>query len=86
LVAAWAAGRGWPRLESWLSNHPRHGAAIRAWRTHGSVPRRAKWLSSITMLLSSALVAVTALPLTVKLGLPAFMACVAVWIWRRPEC
>ena len=26
-----------------------------------------------------------ALPLVAKIGLPAFMACVAAWLWRRPE-
>ncbi|MBX3635145.1 MAG: YbaN family protein [Rubrivivax sp.] len=85
LVAAWAAGRGWPRLETWLLNHPRHGASIRAWRDHGAVPRRAKWLSSLMMLASSAVIALSVLPLAAKIGIPAFMACVAVWIWRRPE-
>ncbi|MFY7857254.1 MAG: YbaN family protein [Rubrivivax sp.] len=43
LVAAWAGSKGWPALEQWLLNHPRHGTAIRRWRDHGAVPRRAKW-------------------------------------------
>lgn len=85
LVAAWAASHGWPRLETWLLNHPRHGGAIRAWRDHGAVPRRAKWLSSLMMLASSVVIALSALPLAAQLGIPAFMACVAWWLWRRPE-
>jgi uncharacterized protein len=32
LVAAWAAGKGWPRLETWLLDHPRFGPTIRRWR------------------------------------------------------
>ena len=85
LVAAWAGGRGWPRLEAWLLAHPRHGPAIRRWRDHRAVPRRAKWLASATMLASSALIGVSAAPLAVKVGLPLFLFAVAWWLWRRPE-
>lgn len=85
LVAAWAGGKGWPALEARLLAHPRYGPDIRRWRDHGAVPRRAKWVASLMMLASSAVIAVSALPLAAKLGLPAFMAVVALWLWRRPE-
>lgn len=85
LVAAWAGGRGWPALEAWLLDHPRHGAAIRRWRDHGAVPRKAKWGASLMMVASAALVVSSALPLWLRLGVPLFMAVVAVWLWRRPE-
>jgi len=85
LVAAWAAGRGWPRLEAWLLAHPRHGPPIRRWRDHRAVPRRAKWLSSAMMLASTVLIGLSPAPLAVKVGLPALMLVVAVWLWRRPE-
>ena len=49
LLAAWAAGKGWPELEQWLLHHPRYGGSIRAWRQHGAVSRRAKWLASVMM-------------------------------------
>jgi uncharacterized protein len=85
LVAAWAAGRGWPRLEQWLLNHPKHGPAIRRWRTRGVVPRRAKWAASGMMVVSAAVIASTAAPVWVKLAIPGLMAVVAGWLWRRPE-
>ncbi len=85
LVAAWAGGKGWPALEQWLLNHPRHGAAVRHWREKGAVPRRAKWASSAMMAFSSALLWFSGAPLAVRLGLPLLMLAVAVWIWRRPE-
>jgi uncharacterized membrane protein YbaN (DUF454 family) len=85
LVAAWAGGKGWPQLEAWLLAHPRHGPSIRRWRDHRAVPRRAKWLASATMLLSTALIVLSAAPLWLKVGLPALMATVAAWLWRRPE-
>jgi uncharacterized protein len=85
LVAAWAGGRGWPRLEAWLLAHPRHGPPIRRWRDHRAVPRRAKWFASATMVASTALIALSAAPLALKIGVPLVMSAVAWWLWRRPE-
>ncbi len=85
LVAAWAGGHGWPRLEAWLLAHPRHGPPIRRWRDHRAVPRRAKWFSSGMMVASTALIGISSAPLAFKLGVPALMFVVAVWLWRRPE-
>ena len=85
LVAAWAGGRGWPRLETWLLDHPRHGPAIRRWRDRGAVPRRAKWAASATMAVSAVLIGLSTAPVWLKAGVPALMATVAVWLWRRPE-
>lgn len=85
LVAAWAGGRGWPRLEAWLLAHPRHGPHIRRWRDHRAVPRRAKWFASATMVASTVLIALSGAPLALKIGLPLLMSAVAWWLWRRPE-
>lgn len=85
LVAAWAGGQGWPRLERWLLEHPLHGPAIRRWRDHRAVPRRAKWMASGMMLLSTALIAVSSAPWPLKVGVPALMLAVALWLWARPE-
>ena len=85
LLAAWAAGRGWPALEAWLLNHPHFGASIRRWREHGAVPRRAKWLASAMMLVSAVGISLSPLPLWLRLGVPAVMLAVAIWLWRRPE-
>ena len=85
LLAAWAGGKGWPALEAWLLNHPRHGPAIRRWRDHGAVPRRAKWAATLMMGLSATVLALSPAPLMVKLAVPGVMAAVAIWLWRRPE-
>ncbi len=85
LVAAWAGGRGWPRLERWLLDHPKHGPGIRRWRDHRAVPRRAKWAATLTMLLSTGLIAMSSAPLPLKIGVPAIMFAVATWLWLRPE-
>lgn len=85
LVAAWAAGRGWPRLERWLLAHPRYGPHIRAWRERGVVPRRAKWLASGLMSMSVLALLYSPAPLWVKALVPLFLLGVAAWLWRRPE-
>jgi uncharacterized membrane protein YbaN (DUF454 family) len=85
LLAAWAAGKGWPRLEAWLLDHAHFGPHIRAWREHGAVPRRAKWIATVMMSGSALMMQLTPLPLYVRLGVPAVMAAVAIWLWRRPE-
>jgi uncharacterized protein len=85
LVAAWAAGKGWPAFEAWLLVHPRYGPPIRRWRDHRAVPRNAKWLAGATMLASVALLAASSAPLALKLLIPAALFGVAVWLWRRPE-
>lgn len=85
LVAAWAAGRGWPALEEWLLNHATHGPAIRRWRERGAVPRRAKWAATLMMTMSSVLLWFTPAPIHAKWALPALLLAVAVWLWRRPE-
>jgi uncharacterized protein len=86
LVAAWAAGKGWPQFEAWLLAHSRLGPPIRRWRDHRAVPRAAKWAASVTMLSTAALLWWTpAAPLAVQVGVTLFLALVAAWLWRRPE-
>lgn len=85
LLAAWAGGKGWPALEQWLLAHPRLGPPIHRWRAHGAVPRRAKWAASGMMSLSAVGLWLAAVPLWLKIAVPALMAGVATWLWRRPE-
>ena len=85
LVAAWAAGKGWPQFEAWLLAHPRLGPPILRWRDHRAVPRSAKWGASATMVGSAGLLWWSAAPLSVQWGVTLFLLVVAVWLWRRPE-
>ena len=85
LLAAWAASKGWPALERWMLNHSQFGPHIRNWRERGAVPRRAKWLASLMMAASSLMLALSPLPLAARIGAPAVMLVVAIWLWRRPE-
>ncbi|KKO46785.1 hypothetical protein WG68_02190 [Arsukibacterium ikkense] len=85
ILSAWSAGKGWPALEQRLLAHPQLGPSILAWRQHGVVPRRAKYLATGMMLLSLVLLQLSQAPLLLKLVLPCFLLLVALWLWRRPE-
>ena len=85
LVAAWAAGRGWPQLERWLLAHPVYGPMTRRWRERRAIPRNAKWFATISMAVSGSAVALFAGPPLLRFGVPATMALVAAWMWTRPD-
>lgn len=84
LLAAWAAGRGSPRLERWIECHPRFGAHVRAWRQRGAVPRRAKWAATAGMSFSAVLMLVL-MRGWVPFAAIGGMALVLAWLWMRPE-
>ena len=90
LLAAFAAARGSARLERRLLADPRFGPLIEDWRRHRSVPRRAKWVASGSMLASAvvmlAVMLATGSHRVWMLVLPiGCMAMVCVWLWLRPE-
>ncbi len=85
ILAAWAASKGWPEMDEWLLNHPKYGPTLRDWRAHGTVPRKAKWIASIMMLISAIMMLFTNAPFWVKVFTDTTMLIVAIWLWLRPE-
>ena len=85
LLAAWAAGRGWPRMEAWLLAHPRFGPYIRNWRERGAVPRRTKLVAIALMTISAIGMWASRMPAWASWPVSLLLVCVAVWLWRRPE-
>jgi len=85
IAAAWAGGKGWPRLEQWLLEHPRHGPAIQRWRDHRAVPRRAKVFAVTMMSLSALIILLSSATVWVKVLVPLLMLAVGVWLCRHPE-
>jgi uncharacterized membrane protein YbaN (DUF454 family) len=85
ILAAWAAMRGSRRLHERLRRDKRFGPMLRAWEDHGAVPRRAKWIATISMAFG-----VVSLLVVFRGHWGAFVAIgsmvvVAVWLWLRPE-
>ena len=85
LLAAWCGSKGWPAMEAWLLAHPTYGETIRHWREHRAIPRRAKQAATLMMMLSASIVWLTPSPLWLRIGLPVMLACVALWLWSRPD-
>ncbi len=85
IAAAWAGGKGWPRLERWLLDHPRHGPIILRWRDHRAVPRRAKILAVCMMFLSVSILTLSPAALWVKVAVPTLMLLVGIWLWSHPD-
>jgi len=90
LIAAYAASRGSERLHQRLLAHRHFGPLIRNWQQHRAVPRKAKWAASWTMLGCAAVLLLVMLGsgghAAWMIALPiACMACVALWLWTRPE-
>ena len=85
LLAAWAASLSSPRLSRWLDQHPQFGKPLNEWRRHGVVRRRAKWAATLAMTVSATASLVLLQAHWAALLAIVCMACVLVWLWRRPE-
>gem|GEM_PF-628307 len=84
LLAAWAAARSSPRLHAWIVQHRLLGPLLAQWRS-GKLPRRAKWMATLSMTLAGTFSALTIPHLPSVLIIIGCMACVLVWLWCRPE-
>ncbi|HOC10918.1 YbaN family protein [Thermomonas sp.] len=85
LLSAFAATRGSDRLRGWLVAHPTFGRAILDWEQNGAVTRKAKWIASAMMSISSLSMAYFApRPWMAAIGIGC-MALVTLWLWCRPE-
>lgn len=49
LLAAFCFARSSPRLERWLTKHPRFGPAIRDWQAHGAISKRGKGMALVAI-------------------------------------
>jgi uncharacterized membrane protein YbaN (DUF454 family) len=85
LVAAWAGAKGSPRIEAWLLAHPRWGEAIRQWREHRAIPRRAKYAATAMMLASAIVIQFLPVPAWLRVAVPLLLLAVGVWHWSLPD-
>ncbi len=86
LVALACFARSSPPLERWLINHPRFGAPLRNWRRHRAIPAKIKTVAVASMLLSYAIVLISADPgPALQLGLALILTCCSTFILSRPS-
>lgn len=85
LMAAWAAARSSPRLYRWLWSNRLFGPLLRNWAQGRRVSRRAKGSATLFMALSgTVLIMVGPNPWVMAMAFTC-LACVLIWLWRRPE-
>lgn len=86
IMAAWCFGRSSPRFEAWLLNHRQFGPPLRAWRSSGAIPRRAKLLAFTGMTAGYAIFYVSASPRwTTAVVVAVVMLCSALYVGTRPD-
>lgn len=85
LLAVFAAARGSDRLHARLLAHRRLGPAIEHWRDSRAVSRTAKRSATATMAVSAFVLFLAAPSPWLAAAVTAFMVCVAMWLWLRPE-
>lgn len=85
LLAAFAASKGWPALDQWLSHHPTYGSHICDWRSHRAVSRKAKIVAVVMMTGGAITVQFAPAPSWLRLAVPLVMLAIAIWLCLRPE-
>lgn len=85
LLAAFCFARSSPRLERWLTEHPRLGPPIRDWRAEGAISPRAKALAMIAIAATFGLSLALQLPARVLWIQAATLGAVTLFILTRPN-
>jgi uncharacterized protein len=85
ILAAACFTRSSPAFEAWLLDHPRLGPPVRQWRASGVIPRRAKWLACVSLVVSWCILLLTDAPRLVIAGCFLVFVAVALYIVSRPE-
>lgn len=85
IMAAACFARSSRRLEAWIEGHPKYGPTVVAWRRHGAIPRKAKYLAISMMALSLVLIAFTHPPALWFWATVAVMLACALFVATRPD-
>jgi uncharacterized protein len=85
LLSAYGFSRSSPRLQAWLTDHPRLGPPIRHWQVHRAIAPRAKAAAVVAMLATLALSTALGLDPTVLAVQALVLAAVALFLLTRPS-
>lgn len=85
LLAAIAAGHGWPWLEGRLARHRQLGPLVRGWRERGALPRAVKATGVASLAISGVLVWFSPAQTWLAIGIDAALAAFGAWLWMRPS-
>jgi len=85
LLAAVAAGRGWPWLERKLARNRQLGPLVTAWRDRGALPRSVKLAGGGSLFVSGALVWVSPAKPWLAIAIDGALICFGAWLWTRPS-
>ena len=85
IVAAFAFGKGSPRLRHWLVSHRAFGPAIHDWEAHGAIARKYKVIACAVMALTFAVSAVAGVAWWILLIQALCMGPAALYVVTRPD-
>ena len=84
LIAAYAFARSSDRLHDWLLSHRLFGSLIKDWQKHGAISRRAKFFSTLSMVVIVILSMILKAPGWVVWMQVFVLGCVASFLLTRP--
>jgi uncharacterized membrane protein YbaN (DUF454 family) len=85
IAAAFCFGKSSARLERWLLSNPRFGPPIQNWRDRGAIPRRAKYLTTLSILAAPLMTLLMGFGVWVMLAQCVALVAVAAFVWTRPD-
>ncbi len=85
LLAAACFAKSSSRFYNWIMNNKLFGSVIREWREHRSIPRKAKNMGMLLMVITFGTSIVFFVPLFfVQIGLTIFCISMLIFMWRIP--
>lgn len=85
LLASWAGMRSSHHVHRYLESHRVFGPILRDWREYGAVRRRTKAVATLSMVLGAGVLWWVSRGPLMPTIVGTLMACVAIWLWLRPE-
>ena len=85
LLAAFFFAKSSQRLHTWLLNHKIFGTMIEDWNSRGAINKKAKYLSTLSVVLVIGVSLILALKPLILFIQIALLSLVMLFIWTRPE-